>query len=113
MESFIILTYVRNILPVLSEGSDTLVSSSIRPGSRPGLDLRLGPDAPVVVVPGVLVLVGPVLVDPSGEPVFQQITCLLKDIICVPWLEHFAGVYISPLLFIVSLSVPLSSPSAQ
>ena len=40
--------------------------------------LRMGPDAPVVAVPGVLVLAGPVLVDPSGEPVFQQITVCLQ-----------------------------------
>ena len=72
-------------LPVLAVGSVTLVSSPIGPGSRLGLGLRLGPDAPVTAVPGVLVLAGPALVDLSGEPVFQQIT------VCVQILSVYLG----------------------
>ena len=51
-----------------------------------GLGLRLGPDAPVTTAPGVLVLDGPAVVDPSGEPVDQQLTVCTTDIVCSPWL---------------------------
>ena len=74
------------LLPVLAVGSVTLVSSPVAPGPLLGLGLRLGPDAPVTTAPGVLVLDGPAVVDPSGEPVDQQVTVCTTDIVCSPWL---------------------------